>query len=695
MGVELKPLGVACNIQCHYCYEHPLRDAGNKPAGYDIEAMKAAVLREGGPFSLFGGEALLMPKADLETLWSWGLAQFGSNGIQTNGTLIDEAHIALFKTYKVNVGISVDGPAELNDARWSASLAKTRDATARTHAAIETLCREGIAPGLIVTLHRGNASADKLPALCDWFRHLDRIGVRHARLHVLEIDSPKVREMYALSADASIQALLDLHALEQSDLTSLRFNVFGDMRALLMGRDEKSTCVWNACDPLATQAVRGVEGNGQATNCSRTNKEGVDFVKSDASGFERYLALYRTPQQHGGCKDCRFFLMCKGQCPGTAIDGDWRNRSESCEVWKGLYEHLEQALLSAGEVPLSCRPERRAVEEIFIRRWEGGRNTSIAGALARLAQQAPPAPASGADSERPYVMPDFKRVAWVSDQARAVWEPRLRRIAAAWTEVEWLSVPAGLRACAVTTLSPELFVERARAWATMGLSALPLSINGRGPADGFRVAVAAPEHLAELTQALDHRDDAALSGLLGVPACCSAHRHRTWAANSVDPTWSIVAGSRLRDRSDMRLDVDGPWQTNILWRWLAVCAMPHLPCSLDCEASREMADRLLELGCEAGYQQEMQWLRELLSWPVEWTALHGIAIVSTPILKISARTNVTDAKLTVRRRGETFPAEGAAGLYFPYRRQATLRSTASRAFRTGLEHALSSTGASP
>ena len=58
MGVELKPLGVTCNIQCHYCYQNPLRDAGHRSA-YDIEAMKAAVLREGVPFSLFGGEALL------------------------------------------------------------------------------------------------------------------------------------------------------------------------------------------------------------------------------------------------------------------------------------------------------------------------------------------------------------------------------------------------------------------------------------------------------------------------------------------------------------------------------------------------------------------------------------------------------------------------------------------------------------
>ena len=62
----------------------------------------------------------------------------------------------------------------------------------------------------------------------------------------------------------------------------------------------------------------------RSSNCGRTNKDGVDYLKSDHQGYERYIALYNTPHEHGGCKGCRFFLMCKGQCPGTAIDGDWQ-----------------------------------------------------------------------------------------------------------------------------------------------------------------------------------------------------------------------------------------------------------------------------------------------------------------------------------------------------------------------------------
>ena len=48
---------------------------------------------------------------------------------------------------------------------------------------------------------------------------------------------------------------------------------------------------------------------------------------------------------------CRFFAFCKGHCPGTAIHGDWRNRTVHCRFWYALFERIErdcdpQALLT-------------------------------------------------------------------------------------------------------------------------------------------------------------------------------------------------------------------------------------------------------------------------------------------------------------------------------------------------------------
>jgi len=154
--------------------------------------------------------------------------------------------------------------------------------------------------------------------------------------------------------------------------------VFREIRNLLIGKDRNVSCVWKGCDPYTTAAVTGIEGNGQRSNCGRTNKEGIDFVKAQDVGFERYIALYYTSQEDGGCANCRFFLMCKGQCPGTAIDGDWRNRSEHCEVWKALFEACENQLSASGTSAISTQPFlRESLETQMMEAWASGSNPSI------------------------------------------------------------------------------------------------------------------------------------------------------------------------------------------------------------------------------------------------------------------------------------------------------------------------------
>jgi uncharacterized protein len=380
MGVEVMPFGIKCNIQCQYCYQNPMRDAETPPMSYDLQKLKDSIEAEGRPFGLFGGEPLLMPVSDLDELWAWGFRRFGRNNIQTNGTLIDADHIGLFKKYRVNVGISLDGPGELNDARWAGSLNSTRRATAKVEAVIERLRAEGVAVSLIVTLTRANAAPDKVAGLYAWIRRMDSIGVHRVRLHVLESENALIRSRYGLTAAENIAALMGFLGLEPQ-LKQLTFDLFDDMRNMLLGRDERASCTWRACDPYTTAAVTAVGGTGERTNCGRTNKDGVDYVKADIAGFERYLALYLTPQTAGGCQDCRFFLFCKGQCPGTALAGDWRNRSEHCEVWKTLYGALEAQLQEAGEEPLSKSPRRSDIEQAFLSTWCRGRTPSLAAVL--------------------------------------------------------------------------------------------------------------------------------------------------------------------------------------------------------------------------------------------------------------------------------------------------------------------------
>jgi uncharacterized protein len=126
MTIELRPFSVACNLKCTYCYQEPQRIKENISNNYDLQKMKKSVEEIGEPFTVFGGEPLLIPKKDLEEIFLWGYKISKKNSIQTNGTLIDDDHITLFKRFKVHVGISIDGPGELNDLRFLQNFQTTR-----------------------------------------------------------------------------------------------------------------------------------------------------------------------------------------------------------------------------------------------------------------------------------------------------------------------------------------------------------------------------------------------------------------------------------------------------------------------------------------------------------------------------------------------------------------------------------------
>ena len=293
----------------------------------------------------------------------------------------------MFKRLKVSVGMSIDGPGELNDIRWAGTLDGTRRTTARTERAIGRLCEEGLIPSLIVTLHRGNAIAEKLDILCSWFLELETMGVRSVRLHLLEVESNSVRERYALSARENLAALLRIEATAR-EMKRLRISLFDDMRKLLRGDDRRASCVWKGCDPYTTKAVQGIEGNGQSSNCGRTNKDGIDFVKGDTPGFERYLSLYQTPQSVGGCAGCRFFSMCRGQCPGTAIDGGLEESHRTLRgLGRGLFEHLENEMVENKQWVLSRSKYRTAVERFMQSVWSSGRSAGIVEAIESFRNQ--------------------------------------------------------------------------------------------------------------------------------------------------------------------------------------------------------------------------------------------------------------------------------------------------------------------
>lgn len=383
MSIELNPVGMTCNIACTYCFEHSARDAGNfgNQAALDREAVARQLKafgvgqqdRQGHPvgFSLHGGEATLMNWDDLTWVCEWARAEGVPLGLQTNGTLLSEAHLQLFQRYNVHIGISFDGPGDLNDARWAGSQERTREQTAKTEDAIRRIQAAGMPHSFIITLHRGNAIGERLERLVSWLHTMAANGTKAVRLHTLEVNTPLVGQTLTLTPDEQF------HAFERLATAPLQMDIFQDIRKLLMG-EQDVTCVWNACDPLSTSAVLAVSASGHGENCGRVYKDGIIYGKADRHGSERQLALYQTPQEDGGCLGCQWWVFCQGHCPGEGIDGDWRNRSASCDTLKRMFVLVEDQLISEG-----LRPKSRDIdwlvqqESTLLDQYAGSRRPTV------------------------------------------------------------------------------------------------------------------------------------------------------------------------------------------------------------------------------------------------------------------------------------------------------------------------------
>jgi uncharacterized protein len=119
-----------CNIDCSYCYVYHQGDTSwqRMPKHMSLVTVDGVLTQlatlyedQQHPFAvvLHGGEPLLLPRNILEALLQ-GLAEClpaaCSRAIQTNGTLIDDDLLELCLRTNTTLSVSLDGPADVNDA---------------------------------------------------------------------------------------------------------------------------------------------------------------------------------------------------------------------------------------------------------------------------------------------------------------------------------------------------------------------------------------------------------------------------------------------------------------------------------------------------------------------------------------------------------------------------------------------------
>jgi len=339
--ILVKPY-LGCNLRCAYCYQADIREHDNPHTkmNYDLDAvlktMEALYKEEKQNISLHGGEPLAIPIEDIEAILRKSFELQGRSAIQTNGYLINDEIITLFKKYKTGVGISIDGFYPENKLRgFPGNAEKTKEYTKRVLDNIETLCAENVIPGIIVVLHKANTTGKHLERLKDFIRWLSKLGVKSGKLNPCSVDNPKKAKKIELSSEELKHVWLEMAKFTLFE-DGLKWDPFTSMLKNLRG-NYLGDCIFTQCDFWNTHSAQVILGDGSVSCCARTfNLVGSTFIRAYRS-FERYEVLEKTD-----CAGCRYWSICNGGCPSRGINGDWRNKDKYCEAIYALYEYLEK-----------------------------------------------------------------------------------------------------------------------------------------------------------------------------------------------------------------------------------------------------------------------------------------------------------------------------------------------------------------
>lgn len=381
LGIMWKTVSEDCNLACDYCY---YSTCGGKP-GSRVNRIDSALLDsflrqymeavEGyASITWQGGEPLLAgleffeEAVRLEARYALPNTVI-ANSLQTNGTLITDKWAAFFKTYHFLVGVSLDGPREIHDARRVDGAGN--GSFDRVMKGIGHLIRRRVDFNILTVVHKGNV--DKARELMEFyakegFAFVQFIPCMDFRSQ--EPDKPSVYDITPEEYGRFLCEAFDIWYNGGEPRLSVRF--FDDMLSVYMNR-EAGLCIHRQSCPQYLV----LEQNGDAYPCDffispewrlgNVGEDSLDDLLSHPS-MDRFLGM--KPALPEPCRACEHQALCHGGCPRNRA---WEPGLASagpdyfCAGYKLIYAHADARLRE-----LAGRMRRRLFEE-GVRRSPGGR----------------------------------------------------------------------------------------------------------------------------------------------------------------------------------------------------------------------------------------------------------------------------------------------------------------------------------
>lgn len=378
-----KPTGAICNLDCHYCYYLQKEDLYPQTTTFrmDEDLLEAYIVQQIAMtptpeihFFWHGGEPTLLGLDYYRTIVELQRKHLPpgrriTNGIQTNGVLLDDEWCRFFAAEQFAVGLSLDGPRALHDTYRVTK--GQRPSHKQVMQGYRLLRQHKLPVDLLCVVHAENVNHP-----LDVYRFFKDIKAQYLSFIPLVEHLPTggvgARSVPAEAFGTFLCTIFDEWV--RQDIGRILVQIFEEAARPLFGQ-EHSLCIFRpTCGDVPV-----VEHNGDFYSCDHfvTPEHRLGNIRQTP-----LLNLLESPAQHAFgqakrdtlpryCQDCDVKAMCNGGCPKDRViqtpDGE-AGLNFLCVGYKHFFTHsrpyLRQlaALRRAGKPPQQLMQMLRAAE---------------------------------------------------------------------------------------------------------------------------------------------------------------------------------------------------------------------------------------------------------------------------------------------------------------------------------------------
>ncbi len=369
-----KPIGSLCNLSCDYCYYlkkkslYPDDQSFRMPEDIleeyilrHIEACPDAVI----PFAWHGGEPTLLGMDYFQKIVQLQrkhqpVHRRIINGIQTNGTLLDEEWCRFLAAEGFGVGISLDGPQEMHDShRLTKGGQPTHTQALRGY---ELLRKHRIPCDVLCVVHAQNVLHPR--EVYRFFKQIKAASIGFLPLVEPRADLDEGVSPSTVPSESFGTFLCTIFdEWTSQDIGQVRIQIFEETAATALGQ-EHTLCIFKkTCGDVPV-----IEHNGDFFACDhfvdREHHLGniretrlVDLIESPAQRAFGQLKRDTLPRY---CLECDVLNLCNGGCPKDRIlrapDGE-AGLNYLCAGYKRFFTHCRPFL---AELTALRQPSPRA-----------------------------------------------------------------------------------------------------------------------------------------------------------------------------------------------------------------------------------------------------------------------------------------------------------------------------------------------